>query len=78
MKLARTTARKFLLGVEIIPEAVEDAKTNANDNELSADWCVLNGFFFKLGNCISSFFCTVITSVSPVLVFVRSYEEKKR
>lgn len=32
MKLAKTVNRKFLVGIEIIPEAIEDARTNANDN----------------------------------------------
>lgn len=37
MKLARTVTRKFLVGIEIIPEAIEDATTNANDNNLPPD-----------------------------------------
>ncbi|VDK84684.1 unnamed protein product, partial [Litomosoides sigmodontis] len=32
MKLAKTANHKFLVGIEIIPEAIEDARTNANDN----------------------------------------------
>ncbi|KAM3717356.1 tRNA (uracil-5-)-methyltransferase [Dirofilaria immitis] len=37
MKFAKTITRKFLIGIEIIPEAVEDATTNANDNNLPPD-----------------------------------------
>uniref|UniRef100_A0A915PR37 S-(hydroxymethyl)glutathione dehydrogenase n=1 Tax=Setaria digitata TaxID=48799 RepID=A0A915PR37_9BILA len=37
MKLAKTISYKFLIGVEIVPEAVEDAVANANDNSLTAD-----------------------------------------
>lgn len=32
MKLAKTVNRKFLVGIEIIPEAIDDATINANDN----------------------------------------------
>ncbi|VDN01380.1 unnamed protein product [Thelazia callipaeda] len=37
MKLGQNTDRKFLLGVDISPEAIEDARMNAKDNKISPD-----------------------------------------
>ncbi|KAK6108207.1 Methyltransferase domain family protein [Brugia pahangi] len=51
MKLAKTVSRKFLVGIEIIPEAVEDATINAIDNNLPSD-----SYKFVVGKAENIFF----------------------
>uniref|UniRef100_A0A0R3RX02 tRNA (uracil(54)-C(5))-methyltransferase n=1 Tax=Elaeophora elaphi TaxID=1147741 RepID=A0A0R3RX02_9BILA len=51
MKLAKTVTRNFLVGIEIIPEAIDDATTNANDNNLPPD-----SFKFVSGKAENIFF----------------------
>ncbi|VDK62516.1 unnamed protein product [Onchocerca ochengi] len=59
MKLAKNITRKYLVGIEIIPEAIEDAKTNANDNNLPPDsYKFVSGkaenIFFRLDRLLPS------------------------
>ncbi|VBB26525.1 unnamed protein product [Acanthocheilonema viteae] len=58
MKLAKTVNRKFLIGIEIIPEAIEDATTNANDNLPPDSYKFVSGkaedVFFRLERLVPS------------------------